>query len=137
MKKENEGVRFIYTLSHPITKEIRYIGQTKNLENRLNVHINDSKIKTSYVNKWINSLVKTGLKPVMEILEECNNEDIDDNEILYIALFKSGGFRLTNSESGGCTNKTISIESGRRGEARTRRGRKKKERRRRKEEESR
>ena len=111
MKKEEEEVRFIYTLSHPTTKEIRYIGQTKNIKQRLAGHIYDSKKGQLYTNRWINSLIDKGLKPVIEVLEECTVEDVDDNEILYISLLKSWGFRLTNSESGGNRQKTMSIES--------------------------
>ena len=39
---------FIYTLSDPITNEIRYVGKTKNPSDRLKGHIKESYKKNTY-----------------------------------------------------------------------------------------
>jgi|ERR1700748_1097333 len=93
----------IYTLSDPITNEIKYIGKTTySLSKRLAGHIYDSTRRFKNKNyKWIQSLAKKGLKPVIEILEEISSIDWEFWECYYISLFKSWGFELTNTSAGG------------------------------------
>lgn len=96
---------FIYTLSDPDTNEIRYIGKTKNIENRYNRHIQkcylDKYGKNTYKSNWIKSLIKINKKPIIEILDEGDKYNINDLEIYWISQFKSWGFRLTNMSEGG------------------------------------
>lgn len=65
---------FIYSLTDPITNQIRYIGKTVNLEQRLYNHINHAKTMKykRHVCYWINSLLKQGKLPIMNVLEECD-----------------------------------------------------------------
>ena len=35
---------FIYTLAHPITGEIKYIGKTNNLKRRFNQHLSNNNL---------------------------------------------------------------------------------------------
>jgi hypothetical protein len=57
----------IYTLAHPITGEIRYVGKTCRYEKRKIEHLyEDNRTRKS---NWIKSLRNLGLKPVMEPLE--------------------------------------------------------------------
>jgi len=90
----------IYTLAHPITNEIRYIGYTKlSLNERLNKHIRDAKTrKPNHRINWINSLPS---KPIIELIDESNYEDRIWMECMYIDLFISWGYRLTNTAKGG------------------------------------
>ena len=55
----------IYTLSNPLTNEIRYIGKTsQKLEKRLDNHLyNKSK---TYCKSWIQSLINNNLKPKIQ-----------------------------------------------------------------------
>lgn len=57
----------IYTLEHPITGEIKYVGKTiKSLQIRLSEHITDSK-KYNFKNpNWIKSILKLNLKPIIQ-----------------------------------------------------------------------
>lgn len=90
----------IYTLSHPITKEIRYIGKTKlSLNSRLKLHLK-AKDK-GYRSNWVKSLLKESLIPVIEELEETDLENWRECERYWIAQFKVWGFRLTNLAKGG------------------------------------
>lgn len=94
----------IYVLKHPISQEIRYCGQTiKTLKYRLNEHIQDSKRYNHYTANWIKSLLKQELKPVIELIEECNVEMLNEKEIYYIAMFREKGINLTNIADGGQT----------------------------------
>lgn len=90
----------IYTLSHPTTKEIRYVGFTKTkLSERLTKHIRDAKNRNSnHRTNWINSLDSF---PIIEEVDNCIDEDKEWLEVMYIALFKSWGFRLVNATDGG------------------------------------
>jgi hypothetical protein len=98
----------IYTLSHPITNEIRYVGQTKhNLNERLRGHLK-SKDKTHRTH-WIKSLIEIGLKPKIELIETVNKENGGDSEIFWIMMFKSWGFKLCNLTEGGETSTTKHI----------------------------
>lgn len=98
----------IYTLSHPITNEIRYVGQTKhNLEKRLLGHLK-SKDKT-HRTYWIKSLINNGLKPKIELIETVDKEKGPNSEIFWITMFKSWGFKLCNLTDGGETSTTRHI----------------------------
>ena len=95
----------IYSLVDPETNEIRYIGKTKTgLERRLYMHCYiASKVgKKNHREAWIASLLRRGLKP---IIEELDNTNVFDDwiflEKFWIAQCKAWGFRLTNSTNGG------------------------------------
>ena len=95
----------IYTLTDPITNQIRYVGITKNsLNKRLQGHIHDCKSKkpTHKIN-WIKSLLSKKLLPIIELLEEVETSIIFEMEMYWIAQFKAWGFNLTNSTEGGET----------------------------------
>lgn len=92
----------LYTLSHPVTGEIKYVGKTTDtLSRRLAGHIYDStrrfKNKTY---RWIQELMKAGLRPVITLLEEVGT-DWEYWEGWHIAMFKAWGFELTNTSAGG------------------------------------
>jgi len=91
----------VYSLSHPTTKEVRYIGVTSGtLNQRLSQHIWDSKNKMSHKCNWIKSVVlETGQVPIIELLDE--TEDWELIEQYWISQFKSWGFSLVNTDSGG------------------------------------
>lgn len=92
----------IYTLSHPITNEIRYIGKTKyTLEERLAKHL--ITYERNHRANWIRSLIKEGLKPVIELLEEVEESQWINCEKYWISQFKVWGFRLLNLTEGGET----------------------------------
>ena len=56
---------FIYTLSDPITNDVRYIGKTNDVKFRFNDHIKKSKNNKTHKDKWISSLLNKGLKPLI------------------------------------------------------------------------
>ena len=96
MNKEGK----IYSLEHPITGEIRYVGRTIiSLKDRLRVHLNP---KThNHTANWIKSLLKQELKPIIKEVDTCKLEEINSLEIFYISYFKFLGFNLTNHTAGG------------------------------------
>ena len=103
-------MRYIYSLSDPNTKEIRYIGQTNNINKRLRGHINSSvNIKNKQYNthkcSWIRKLLQNGYNPIISIIETVNTlEESNIREIYYIDKFTNEGVKLTNSHGGDVTD---------------------------------
>lgn len=90
----------IYTLEHPITHEIRYVGKTvKTLRIRLWSH--KSEKSNTYKCNWVQSLIKQNLMPVIKIVETVEDSIGSATEIYWIEQFKHWGFRLTNATEGG------------------------------------
>ena len=89
----------IYCLKHPETLEIRYVGVTSStLKRRYYQHIHTGrKRRGTRVSKWIYSLLKNDLKPLIEVLEETDENNWENREIYWINKFSN----LTNTEKGG------------------------------------
>jgi hypothetical protein len=91
----------IYKLIDPITNEIRYIGKTKNiLSKRYNEHMSRAKKgHNSHVYYWISNLLKDSLKPIIELVEECTENNWEEREKYWISFYPN----LTNISKGGVT----------------------------------
>jgi len=93
---------FIYTLADPRTGEVRYVGKTIDTYYRLARHISDAKRSTRrHKDAWLKGIVNIGLSPVLEVLDECTDEDWKLVEQYWISQFKSWGFKLLNETLGG------------------------------------
>jgi predicted GIY-YIG superfamily endonuclease len=92
---------YIYTLEHPVTKEVRYIGKTKNPKERFHNHCNRLHNEHTHKRNWINSLRNQGLKPKMNILDEVTESEWKYWEKFWIEQFRQWGFNLVNHTSGG------------------------------------
>jgi hypothetical protein len=91
----------IYVLRDPRTNEVRYVGKTvKTLADRLSAHINESgKIKT-HRGQWIQSLLKVGVRPVIEEIDQALADWVE-KERFWIAHYRSITEKLTNQCDGG------------------------------------
>jgi len=90
----------IYKLIDPNSNEVRYVGKTITpLYDRLKVHIMQSKRsqKPTYKEAWIKSLLKNDQRPIMELIEEVENDLWVEREVYWISYFKN----LTNLSKGG------------------------------------
>lgn len=101
----------IYALKDPRTNEIRYVGKTvkKDLNKRLIEHC-------SYKNKthkyfWILQLKNENLKPIIEAVEKCTDNDWQEREIYWIQYYKDLNCKLTNSHEGGMGGHNPSAET--------------------------
>lgn len=90
---------FIYTLSHPITHQVRYIGKSDNPDYRLVNHCKDKRLTKNRT--WILGLKKEGLKPLMEIIDEVKKSEWEFWEQFWISQVKAWGFNLNNMTNGG------------------------------------
>lgn len=98
---------YIYTLSHPTTKEIRYVGKTKSIQRRLQSHIDyarNPKRKRRYVSDWILGLLNQNLKPIITIIEETDENSWVIKERYWIKHFRALQFNLCNLTNGGESN---------------------------------
>lgn len=102
----------IYCLCDPITEQVRYIGKTVNLYNRIKKHYKKSELKKkTHKNMWILSLIKNNFRAKVLILEECDDLDqLNNAEIKWIKYYKEMGADLTNGTNGGTGGK-MSLDS--------------------------
>lgn len=89
----------IYGLYHPETGEIRYVGKANDSEKRLKSHLRDANSRKTPLYSWIRSLSKSGLVPVVRVLEVADNWQAKEKEL--IALHRASGARLLNVAEGG------------------------------------
>ena len=96
----------IYKIENLINHQI-YIGQSKNIEKRWQDHKNRTKTGTT---KFYQALREYGIENFSwEIIEECSQEQLDENEIYWIEHYDSykNGY---NSTPGGQFQTTISSQ---------------------------
>jgi hypothetical protein len=94
----------IYTLSDPLTNEIRYVGKTyRDINIRYKEHISDAnksrKCKT-HNSKWIKCLIKKETYPIIEELDVVDGNGVQ-SEIYWISQMRAWGFNLNNLTDGG------------------------------------
>lgn len=91
----------IYTLSDPITNEVRYVGKANNVSQRYMAHLNRARKHQTHKWSWIQSLKKKGLKPIIDVIDIVDIEDWIFWETYWIAQMKQWGFNLVNYTDGG------------------------------------
>lgn len=92
---------YIYALIDPRDDQVRYIGKANNPKSRYINHFNSSRDKNTHKRNWINNIRKDGYRPELLILDEVLISEWKFWECYYISLFKTFGFKLTNSTDGG------------------------------------
>lgn len=92
---------FIYVLKCPLSGEVRYVGKTNNPTRRYYGHLNNSRDKNTYKRNWINSLKRSCLKPIFEIVDEVDVKEWKMKEKCYIKYYRNKGCRLVNYTDGG------------------------------------
>lgn len=93
----------IYGLCDPRTGELRYIGKSSQLGERLARHIRKAKAGCQrHLRRWIAGILQGGHYPEVVILEVAeSNAAANDAEIFWIASMRLAGFHLTNLTVGG------------------------------------
>jgi len=95
---------YIYALICPLTEQIRYVGKTVDIKNRIRYHFNPNHTDhNTHKKNWINKLKNQNLKPEVLILDtiECLNNEWEIYEKYWISQCKSWGFNLLNYSQGG------------------------------------
>lgn len=97
----NSMKTYIYILKHPETNEIRYVGKTTNIKRRFAQHKNKKCLEKTASKKlasWILKLLKNNLIPIMEIIEECDDNWVE-REKYWVSFY--GINNLCNLSEGG------------------------------------
>lgn len=95
---------FVYSLADPESGDIRYIGKTCNIKQRLTGHISSSRCSfeaNPYKARWIQQLMNKDLKPLLSVLENGIGETWETAEKYWISFYLSAGAKLTNLTKGG------------------------------------
>ena len=90
----------IYTLKHPDTLEVKYVGKTvRSLSRRLGNHIVNAKGNkhNKHLSNWILGILKEGKRPIIESLETCQSNIWQEREQYWISKFPN----LINLTTGG------------------------------------
>lgn len=93
---------YIYGLVDPSTNELRYVGKTIHLKQRLRKHM--TRLENNRKASWIKNLKEKGIKPelvILEVIEDSDDSDWQKWESWWIAYFLQLGCRLTNLNGGG------------------------------------
>lgn len=95
---------FIYGLIDPRTNALRYVGESYRPKRRLGEHVALARISPNNrrrVVRWVRSLLKVQMLPLLEILEEVPDEAANDAERFWIASLRAAGAQLLNMATGG------------------------------------
>lgn len=85
----------IYGLRCPKTDEYRYIGKSTSGLKRAKAHLTYSHNQS--VNHWVAELREQGLCPLVDVIEECSEEDLQIKEHFWIQFYTAKGCKLMNS----------------------------------------
>lgn len=91
----------VYALRDPRTDRIRYIGKANDLEARLTSHLRDARRRRTPVYDWIRSLMRKGLVPRIELLEQAEESSWKAAEVRLIAQHRASNPDLLNLAAGG------------------------------------
>lgn len=106
---------FIYTLTEDGSDSVRYVGQTSNLQTRLQGHLSQRAPEANPKVAWITSVLAVGGMIKINQIEECTIDTANEREMHWINHYKSIGCQLTNAKSGGDYNRMTRsnlLESG-------------------------
>lgn len=95
---------FIYTLSSSSDPDnIRYVGKTNDLNDRLRRHVGKYYLENdiSYKNNWIKSEISKGNSIIISELESVDETNWSNREQYWIEQLKQWGFKLVNTTIGG------------------------------------
>ena len=92
----------IYTILDPRDNKIRYVGKSVDFDYRKLRHLYNAKKSTrSHKDAWIRGILKSGLNPIFEVLDECSEQNWKEVESYWIYQLIAWGFSLLNETFGG------------------------------------
>lgn len=96
----NDRTWYIYILKDPRSEDVRYVGWSYDVAQRLSAHISSAPKIKSHKAHWIKQLLNLGLRPIIEVIE-FGNGDWREAEQRWISHYKKAGANLTNMTDGG------------------------------------
>lgn len=108
--------RKIYSITDPRTGKVFYVGATsRSINCRLKSHIGlkpKNRKNNSIINRrteYINEIIKSGYYPVVNLLEECSFDMVDQRESYFYNKFKGEGCELLQNSSRFNYSKIVSM----------------------------
>jgi len=92
---------FIYGLVDPLTKLVRYVGKSVVPYKRYSQHIKIVESAKRRKQRWINSLLRENVKPLLIILEVTRDQEWQKYEKKWIKFCRDKRLDLTNHTDGG------------------------------------
>lgn len=96
-------MRYIYLLKDPITREVKYIGETSKPEQRYNQHCWGLTGDCDEKKHWLIELKAIGVKPIFEIVDSAKDkrEALLKENALIVLYIKSGAalFNIKNKDT--------------------------------------
>lgn len=93
---------YIYALTDPRSKEIRYVGWTVNIKRRVYKHCRDARLGgNTHRDAWLRSLAIAGFSPLCDVLHSGIGTGWAESERYWIQQLRDMGCRLTNHAAGG------------------------------------
>lgn len=96
-----QRIIYIYALVDPRDNRIRYIGKTVNIKKRYEQHLYWFTGTNPRKERWIQNLKDKGLKPELDVIEECDRSSWIEREKYWIAHYREVYPDLTNISDGG------------------------------------
>jgi DNA-binding XRE family transcriptional regulator len=84
----------IYGLRCPKTDDYKYIGKSSSGYERAKAHLTFS--HNNSVNLWVSELREEGLSPLIDVLEECDENNLTIKEQFWIQFYEDKGCKLMN-----------------------------------------
>jgi hypothetical protein len=97
----------IYTISHPITEAVVYVGKTSDIELRAKSHLMAS--HNSKVKKFVIALSKNDLSPIFNVIDTCDDELGTIRERKWIMHYADAGCELFNGTHAKESRKTRQV----------------------------
>lgn len=92
----------IYVLRCPQSGAVRYVGKAADPKARLRQHLHEARQgQKSHKHDWIRSVLRLGLKPLLEVDVWCDEAAWKDVERARISHWRASGADLTNYTDGG------------------------------------
>lgn len=103
LPEKRDGYTYIYALVDPRDHRVRYVGATTEPRRRFNAHICGDEVRQhTYKARWVRVVLRANLRPVMVVLETCEDAVWETREDHWIAHYRGlYGRRLTNATNGG------------------------------------
>lgn len=92
-------ITYIYTLSCPISGDVRYVGKSNNPKERFLKHNNSKDLTKKKI--WINDLKLKNIKPILTIIGYVPKDNWKFFEKFYISKYRNLGCNLLNTSIGG------------------------------------
>jgi len=86
---------YIYSLKDPRDYQIKYIGKASDVNKRYKQHIENYTNQKSLKSSWVLSILRSGLLPILEIVEICDESKWQEREQYWISFYDT-----TNIEKG-------------------------------------